>query len=114
MAVAEYKKLTWSERRRLITEEKEKARQDKAAMLHYAWNEGRLEGEAIGETRGRIESKTRGQSMEREQILGLLDQGMSLDVVFREDAVRMSRGHGTDGEKTDDRSEETVHRRHES
>ena len=40
MAAAEYKKLTWSERRRLIAEEREKARRDKAVMLHYAWNEG--------------------------------------------------------------------------
>jgi hypothetical protein len=40
-------------------------------MLYDAWNEGREEGEAIGEARG--------QSMEREQILGFLDQGMSLE-----------------------------------
>jgi hypothetical protein len=40
MAVAEYKKLTWSERRQMIAEEKEKARRDKIAMLHYARNEG--------------------------------------------------------------------------
>jgi hypothetical protein len=75
MAVAEYKKLTWSERRRMIAEEKEKARRDKIAMLDYAWNEGREKGEALGEARG--------QSMEREQILGLLDQGMSLEELKR-------------------------------
>ena len=63
MAAAEYKKLTWGERRRLIAEEREKARRDKVAMLHYAWNEGR--------------------SMEREQILGLLDRGMSLEELKR-------------------------------
>ncbi|MDR2482454.1 MAG: hypothetical protein LBD08_02350 [Treponema sp.] len=71
MAVAEYKKLTWSERRQMIAEEKEKARRDKIAMLHYARNEG----EAIGEARG--------QNIAREQILGFLDQGMSLKELKR-------------------------------
>jgi predicted transposase/invertase (TIGR01784 family) len=52
MAVAEYQKLTWNERRQMIAEEKEKARRDKIAMLHYA----RHEGEAIGEARGRMET----------------------------------------------------------
>ncbi|MDR2482647.1 MAG: hypothetical protein LBD08_03345, partial [Treponema sp.] len=79
MAVAEYKKLTWSERRQMIAEEKEKARRDKIAMLHYARNEGlaqgRLEGEAIGEARGVEKGEARG----RMQLAALLKSGKTLD-----------------------------------
>ena len=71
----------------MIAKEQEKARRDKVAMLHCAWNEGREKGLALGrlegETRGRLEGETRGQSMERAQILGLLDQGMSLEELKR-------------------------------
>jgi type II secretory pathway component PulF len=63
MAVAEYKKLTWSERRQMIAEEKEKARRDKIAMLHYARNEGREEGLTLG----------------RMQLAALLKSGKTLD-----------------------------------
>ena len=78
-AVAVYKKLTWSERRRLIAEEREKARRDKAAMLHYAWNEGREKGEAIGEARGqekglalgRLEGEAIGETRGQERGLAL-------------------------------------------
>jgi type II secretory pathway component PulF len=59
----------------MIAEEKEKARRDKIAMLHYARHEGRLEGREEGLTLGRLEGEARG----RMQLAALLKSGKTLD-----------------------------------
>jgi predicted transposase/invertase (TIGR01784 family) len=46
-AVNEYAKISWSERRRMIADFKEKQRRDKHAMLEFARDEGREEGRQI-------------------------------------------------------------------
>lgn len=46
-AVNEYAKISWSDRRRMIADFKEKQRRDKHAMLEFAKDEGREEGEQI-------------------------------------------------------------------
>ncbi len=51
-AVNEYAKITWSDRRRMIAEYKEKARRDRHAMVEFAKDEGREEGIALGEAKG--------------------------------------------------------------
>jgi predicted transposase/invertase (TIGR01784 family) len=75
MAVAEYKKLTWSEQRRMIADEKEKARRDKAAMLHYARMEGEAKGRMEGEAKGRMEGEAKG----RMKLAALIHSGKTLD-----------------------------------
>ncbi|WP_081503627.1 Rpn family recombination-promoting nuclease/putative transposase [Treponema primitia] len=51
-AINEYAKLSWSDRRRMIADYKEKARRDKYAMMEFAKDEGRDEGIALGEVKG--------------------------------------------------------------
>jgi type II secretory pathway component PulF len=71
----------------MIAEEKEKARRDRIAMLHYARHEGlaqgRMEGEAIGEARGEAIGEARGReeglTLGRMQLAALLKSGKTLD-----------------------------------
>ncbi|MDR2482453.1 MAG: Rpn family recombination-promoting nuclease/putative transposase [Treponema sp.] len=83
MAVAEYKKLTWSERRQMIAEEREKARRDKIAMLHYARHEGREEGLTLGrmegEARGMEKGEAIGEARGQQKLAALLKSGKTLD-----------------------------------
>ncbi|GHT96348.1 hypothetical protein FACS1894141_6400 [Spirochaetia bacterium] len=44
--VVEIKRLSWSERRRMIADAREKLRRDNAAIRQDAWEDGMAEGEA--------------------------------------------------------------------
>ena len=54
--VAEIKRLSWSERRRMIAEAREKLRRDNAAIRDDAWEDGVAEGEAKGRAETRMET----------------------------------------------------------
>jgi predicted transposase/invertase (TIGR01784 family) len=58
--VAEIKRLSWSERRRMIADAREKLRRDNAAIREDAWEDGMAEG--IAETARRM--KAMGLSMD--------------------------------------------------
>jgi predicted transposase/invertase (TIGR01784 family) len=66
-AVVELKRLSWSERHRMIADSREKLRRDNAAMMEEAREEGLAEGEAkglaIGEAKGQRETARRMKTM---------------------------------------------------
>ncbi|GHT95158.1 hypothetical protein FACS1894141_3230 [Spirochaetia bacterium] len=55
--VVEIKRLSWSERRRMIADAREKLRRDNAAIKQDAWEDGMAEGEAKGRVEGRAENR---------------------------------------------------------
>jgi predicted transposase YdaD len=59
-AVVELKRLSWSERHRMIADSREKMRRDYAAMAEEAREEGLAEGEARGKAEGLAEGEAKG------------------------------------------------------
>jgi predicted transposase/invertase (TIGR01784 family) len=57
--VVEIKRLSWSERRRMIAEAREKLRRDNAAIMDDAREDGLAEGMAEGEAKNRMETARR-------------------------------------------------------
>jgi predicted transposase/invertase (TIGR01784 family) len=64
--VAEYQRISWSEKRRRIAEYKGMQRQDELMALEYAKDEGRELGRAEGEQKGREESRQIIEEKDRE------------------------------------------------
>ncbi|GHT95793.1 hypothetical protein FACS1894141_5040 [Spirochaetia bacterium] len=60
--VAEIKRLSWSERRRKIADEKERIRRDNFAMMEYAKERGMAEGKAEGLAKGKAAGMAEGKA----------------------------------------------------
>jgi predicted transposase/invertase (TIGR01784 family) len=67
--VAEIKRLSWSERRRMIADAREKMRRDNVAIMEYAKEQGLAEGKAQGLAQG--EAKNRMETVRRMKAMGL-------------------------------------------